>query len=136
MNTFALAKDSVLPQQTTPAILPGAPWLIAHKSMLGVNQPYKISLNDQDYVLWQNKQGEVFALSNICPHMQAPLADGWICAKRNTIACPFHGLEFNGKGKLYQNQQFSREILSDTLEIIVKGDLIWTYGGYEPKLPI
>lgn len=31
-------------------ILPGAPWLIAHKSMLGVTRPNKITLNGQDYV--------------------------------------------------------------------------------------
>lgn len=48
-------------------ILPGAPWLIAHRSMLGINKPQKISLNGQDYVLWQNQQGQVFALNNICP---------------------------------------------------------------------
>ena len=38
-------------------ILPGAPWLIAHKSMLGSNQPQKITLNGKDYVIWQNKKG-------------------------------------------------------------------------------
>ena len=48
-------------------ILPGAPWLIAHRSMLGVNKPYKITLNNRDYVLWQNRKGEVFGLDNICP---------------------------------------------------------------------
>jgi hypothetical protein len=35
-------------------ILPGAPWLIAHRSMLSMNQPHKITLNGQDYVLWQD----------------------------------------------------------------------------------
>ncbi|HEY9294838.1 MAG TPA: Rieske (2Fe-2S) protein, partial [Phormidium sp.] len=76
-------------------ILPGAPWLIAHRSLLGINKPQKISLNGQDYVLWQNQQGQVFALNNICPHLQAPLSDGWICKERNTITCPFHALEFD-----------------------------------------
>lgn len=66
-------------------ILPGVPWLIAHKSMLGVNQPNKITLNGKDYVLWQNTTGEVFALDNICPHMQAPLSQGWICRVGKTL---------------------------------------------------
>jgi phenylpropionate dioxygenase-like ring-hydroxylating dioxygenase large terminal subunit len=79
-------------------ILPGTPWLVAHRSMVGINQPYKITLNSQDYVLWQNKQGEIFALENTCPHMQAPLSEGWICESRNSIACPFHALEFDGEG--------------------------------------
>jgi phenylpropionate dioxygenase-like ring-hydroxylating dioxygenase large terminal subunit len=67
------------------AILPGAPWLIAHRSMVGINKPYKVILNGQDFVLWQNDRSEVFALDNVCPHMQAPLSNGWICKERNTL---------------------------------------------------
>ncbi|WP_318698565.1 MULTISPECIES: Rieske 2Fe-2S domain-containing protein [unclassified Roseofilum] len=117
-------------------ILPGAPWLIAHKSMLGINRPYKVTLNAQDYVLWQNPSGEVFALNNICPHMQAPLSNGWICEQHNTIACPFHAIEFDGSGHLWREGQLSQAPLADPLELIVDGDLIWTYGGFEPRFPV
>ena len=113
-------------------ILPGAPWLIAHKSMLGVNRPNKITLNGRDYVLWQNTNGEVFALDNVCPHMQAPLSQGWVCWERDTITCPFHALEFDGQGRLYQQ----KTPITSPLEIKCVGDLIWTDGGWEPKLPI
>jgi phenylpropionate dioxygenase-like ring-hydroxylating dioxygenase large terminal subunit len=118
------------------AILPGAPWLIAHRSMLGINQPYKITLNGRDYVLWQNTAGEVFALDNVCPHMQAPLSNGWICQEHNTIACPFHALEFDGQGRLYQDGRLSVQPITAMLGLTVVGDLIWTYGGLEPRLPI
>ncbi len=117
-------------------ILPGAPWLIAHKSMLGINKPHKITLNGKDYVIWQNKRGEISALNNICPHMQAPLSDGWICEERNTIACPFHALEFDCTGKLYREGKADNKASAQTLEVIVKNDCIWTYGGFEPKIPI
>jgi nitrite reductase/ring-hydroxylating ferredoxin subunit len=117
-------------------ILPGAPWLIAHKSMLGINKPNKITMNGQDYVLWQNSQGEVFALENVCPHMQAPLSNGWVCEKRNTIICPFHALEFDGQGRLYQEGQMSSSPIAKSLSCTTIGDLIWTYGNLEPKLPI
>ena len=117
-------------------ILPGAPWLIAHKSMLGINRPNQIKLNGRDYVIWQNGTGQVFALDNICPHMQAPLSNGWICKERNTITCPFHALEFDDSGRLYRDQELSRSSLAETLDLIVDGDFIWTYGGFEPKLPI
>ncbi len=120
----------------SPAILAGAPWLIAHKSMLEVNKPYKLTLNHQDYVLWKNNSGEVFALNNICPHMQAPLSDGWICQERNTIVCPFHALEFNEEGKLYREEKVDGQAITQPLELIIEGDLIWTYGGQQPKLPI
>lgn len=117
-------------------ILPGAPWLIAHRSMLGINKPYKITLNDRDYVLWQSTQGEIFALDNICPHMQAPLSQGWICESRNSIACPFHALELDGEGRLLKNGKPSGQPLAKPLELIVQDDLIWTYGGFSPRLPI
>lgn len=117
-------------------ILPGAPWLIAHRSMLGVNKPHKITLNAQDYVIWQNKKGEIFALDNICPHMQAPLSEGWVCKERDTITCPFHALEFDGQGRLYQEDKKDNQPIAKPLELIISNDCIWTYAGFEPKLPI
>jgi nitrite reductase/ring-hydroxylating ferredoxin subunit len=117
-------------------VLPGAPWLIAHRSQLGTNKPYKITLNGQDYVLWQNQQGEVFALNNVCPHMQAPLSNGWICPTRDTITCPFHALEFDGQGRLYREGKAEAQPITKPLELTVIGDNIWTYGGFEPKIPI
>jgi nitrite reductase/ring-hydroxylating ferredoxin subunit len=91
-------------------ILPGAPWLIAHRSMLGVNKPCKVTLNTQDYVLWQNPQGQIFALENICPHMQAPLSEGWICESHNAIACPFHAIEFDGTGRMLKDGKMTQSI--------------------------
>lgn len=60
-------------------MLPGAPWLLAHESMLEVNKPQKFSLYGSDYVLWKDQTGNVSALSNVCPHMGAMLSEGW-CA--------------------------------------------------------
>lgn len=118
------------------AILPGAPWLIAHKSMLGINQPKKITLNGQDYVIWQNQKGEVCAINNVCPHLQAPLSEGWVCKEKNTIVCPFHAIEFDGTGRLYKEGKQNTQPLTKSLDLIVQGDYIWTYGGFEPKLQI
>ncbi len=118
------------------SILPGAPWLIAHRSMLGINKPYKITLNNYDYVIWQNEQGELFALENVCPHMQAPLSNGWICKESNSITCPFHALEFDGKGRLIKDGKTKGESIAKSLDLIIQGDLIWTYGNCEPRLPV
>lgn len=117
-------------------VLPGAPWLVAHRSMLGINRPYKLTLNGRDYVLWQNTSGEIQALDNSCPHMQAPLSEGWICADRETLACPFHALEFDGRGCIHRNGSTSHKPSIQTLDLIMRGDLIWTYGNHPPQLPI
>lgn len=118
------------------SILPGVPWLIAHRSMLGVNKPYKITLNNCDYVIWQNLKGEVFALENVCPHMQAPLDNGWICKENNSITCPFHALEFDGEGRLIKDGKAKGEAILKSLNLIIQDDLVWTYAGFEPRLPI
>ena len=120
--------------QAQKSILPGAPWLVAHKSMLSANKPYKLTLNGKDYVIWQNGRGEVFALDNICPHMQAPLSDGWICAEQNAIACPFHGLKFDRRGQLSKAK--SSATLVQPIELTIKEDIIWTYGNLKPHLPV
>ncbi|SRR5579883_12775 len=120
--------------------LPGAPWLLAHKSMLEVNQPKKISLYGTDYVIWQDRKGEVNALPNACPHMGAMLSEGW-CHERedqtSVVTCPFHALEFDGEGCTTLPGS-NKKTLSQLkpLELIIQGDFIWSYGGYEPKIPI
>jgi phenylpropionate dioxygenase-like ring-hydroxylating dioxygenase large terminal subunit len=117
-------------------ILPGAPWLIAHRSMLSVNRPHKLTLNGQDYVLWQSDRGEIFALNNVCPHMQAPLSNGWICQERGTITCPFHALEFDGAGRFHREGKRDTQPIAQPLPLTVIGDCIWTYGDCQPRKAI
>ena len=120
-------------------MLEGAPWLLAHKSMLQINQPQKVSLYDKDYVIWKDQKGDVHALSNICPHMRAMLSEGW-CVKSDhssKIVCPFHALEFDANGCTIlpgTNQKTLPQL--QPLKLIVKDDFIWSYGHFEPKIPI
>jgi phenylpropionate dioxygenase-like ring-hydroxylating dioxygenase large terminal subunit len=125
--------------------LQGAPWLLAHRSMLKPNQPLKVALLGQDYVIWQDAQGQISALPNACPHMGAMLSEGWCVAHPNgssAIVCPFHALEFDRAGCTVLPSSSSAspgrptQPLLSPLELIVQGDLIWSYGGHAPKLPI
>ncbi|MEM8638746.1 MAG: Rieske 2Fe-2S domain-containing protein [Cyanobacteria bacterium P01_G01_bin.54] len=120
----------------TLPILPGAPWLIAHRSMLGINRPYKITLNGKDYVLWQTSTGQIYALDNCCPHRQAQLSSGWINRDRATITCPFHALEFNGAGCKVTDGVAKGSPAVAVLDLVIEEDFIWTYGGHPPQLPI
>jgi phenylpropionate dioxygenase-like ring-hydroxylating dioxygenase large terminal subunit len=121
-------------------MLPGAPWLLAHKSMLPVNQPKKISLFDRDYILWRDRLGKVNALSNVCPHMGAMLSEGW-CEPRDdgssAVVCPFHALEFDSEGCTVLPGSSKKTLPQfKPLDLMIEGDLIWTYGEYEAKIPI
>jgi len=92
------------------------------------------------YVLWQARTGKVNALPNACPHMGAMLSEGW-CHERedksSVVVCPFHALEFDGEGCTMLPGS-KKKTLSQLkpLELIIQGDFIWSYGGYEPKVPI
>jgi phenylpropionate dioxygenase-like ring-hydroxylating dioxygenase large terminal subunit len=44
------------------------------------------------------KNGEVFALRDICPHRGVPLSAGKVMAD-NTVQCPYHGWEFKADGQ-------------------------------------
>jgi phenylpropionate dioxygenase-like ring-hydroxylating dioxygenase large terminal subunit len=122
------------------SLLEGAPWLLAHKSMLEVNKPKKVSLYGTDYVLWQDRMGKINALPNACPHMGAMLSEGW-CQERDdktsVVVCPFHALEFDGEGCTIlpgSNKKTLPQL--QPLELMIQGDFIWSYGGYAPKVPI
>lgn len=136
-------------------MLPGAPWLLAHKSMLTVNKPQKISLYGADYVMWKDNAGAVHALPNACPHMGAMLSEGWCEAQSQSpqeklhlsdtlkasntsaVVCPFHALKFDPEGCTVlpgSNKKTLPQL--QPLELIIQADFIWSYGGYEPKIPI
>lgn len=121
-------------------MLQGSPWLLAHRSMLKPNQPMKISLYGNDYVLWQDRNGKVSCLPNACPHMGAMLSEGWCVTKpdgSSAVVCPFHALEFDSTGcTVLPGSDKPTKSLIQPLELIIQGDFIWSYGGYEPKIPI
>ncbi|PSB34369.1 Rieske 2Fe-2S domain-containing protein [Stenomitos frigidus] len=121
-------------------MLQGAPWLLAHTSMLVVNQPRKISLYGSDYVLWKDRSGKISALPNACPHMGAMLSEGWCQEKdhqMSTVVCPFHALEFDSDGCTVlpgTNKKMLPQL--QPLKLIIQNNFIWSYGGYEPKMPL
>jgi phenylpropionate dioxygenase-like ring-hydroxylating dioxygenase large terminal subunit len=117
------------------SMLPGAPWLLAHRSMLTTNQPRRIGLLGQDYVMWKDSTGKIQALPNACPHLGAMLSEGWCEADR--IVCPFHALAFDREGcTVLPGSQRKTLPQLQPLDLIIQGDFIWSYGGQEPRMPI
>ena len=58
----------------------------------------RVMLEDRRIALF-NLDGKYYAIDDTCPHVGAPLGEGWIDGDR--VACPMHGWEFEiktGKG--------------------------------------
>ncbi|MFG6101033.1 Rieske 2Fe-2S domain-containing protein [Leptothoe sp. EHU-05/26/07-4] len=121
------------------SMLFGAPWLLAHRSMLAVDQPRKMSLYGSDYVMWKDAIGDIHALPNACPHMGAMLSEGW-CETNSgtsTVTCPFHALAFDGKGCTVLPGSGKKTLPQlKPLKLFIQGDFIWSYGDHQPKIGI
>jgi nitrite reductase/ring-hydroxylating ferredoxin subunit/uncharacterized membrane protein len=54
--------------------------------------PVRVEVDGVGLVVCQTKPGEVSAFGEFCPHLAAPMADGWV--DRGRIVCPWHGSWF------------------------------------------
>src|SRR5436309_2803888 len=70
------------------------PALPANK--VGKKPIYWVMLGDE-LVFFRDTQGQVAALSDVCPHRGASLAEG-DCFYHGFVSCPYHGATFDGKG--------------------------------------
>lgn len=88
----------------------------------------------QDMVFFRDKDGNVCCVADQCPHRGASIGLG--CVVDGTIRCPFHGLQFDGKGKCVHvpaNGKNSKENLDrfNIRKYYVRetGDIIFVWNG-------
>lgn len=74
-------------------------WYVAEWSDTVKDKPVKVKMLGQNLVLFRDGNGKVHCLSDVCLHRGGSLSGGWT-TKRNCVACPYHGWEFNGEGKV------------------------------------
>lgn len=65
---------------------------MANVSEIAAGTGQAVEVNEQEIALF-NYQGEFYALSDICPHRGAPLAEGFLEAGK--VFCPWHCFDFN-----------------------------------------
>ena len=62
------------------------------------DKPRKITLWSKDYVVWKTKEGQYYALQDICPHRGVALSSGNL--KNGELECPYHGYKYDENGVL------------------------------------
>jgi nitrite reductase/ring-hydroxylating ferredoxin subunit/uncharacterized membrane protein len=58
-------------------------------------KPVRVEVDGVGLVVCQTKPGEIKAFGEFCPHLAAPMADGWV--DRGRIVCPWHGSWFEAE---------------------------------------
>lgn len=56
-------------------------------------KPQRVEIDGVGLVVCKTGDGEVSAFGEFCPHLAAPMADGWV--DRGRIVCPWHGSRFD-----------------------------------------
>ena len=89
----------------------------------------KFKVNEKEILLIN--QGEIFAIENLCPHMDLPLDIGQITAQ-DTILCPYHNSEFcfkSGKVKKWvgKHPDFNQHECKplNKFQVLKDTDYIW-----------
>ncbi|OBI44344.1 (2Fe-2S)-binding protein [Mycobacterium kyorinense] len=62
-------------------------------SSLQNGKPQRVEIDGVGLVVCRTGNGEVSAFGEFCPHLAAPMADGWV--DRGRIVCPWHGSRFD-----------------------------------------
>jgi len=66
--------------------------LITAKKNVPPGQVYEAEIEGENLIICQ-VSGQYYAVSNLCPHKDFPLSDGYIVD--DYIVCPLHGSAFN-----------------------------------------
>lgn len=114
-------------------------WYIAcYSNELKKNKSFETKILNNPIVLFRDENDIACAISNICSHRNVPLSDGKIC--KGKIQCPYHGWEFDGKGKctyipsLIEQSSISSSTKIKDYKVIEQDGYIWIWiGDREPK---
>ncbi len=72
-------------------------WYAALRSDQLADQPVKVRMLGQNFVLFRDTSGGARCLANVCVHRGGSLAGGKL--KGDHVECPYHGWQFNGAGQ-------------------------------------
>lgn len=56
-------------------------------------KPQRVEVDGVGLVLCRTGNGEIAAFGEFCPHLAAPMTDGWV--DRGRLVCPWHGSRFD-----------------------------------------
>ncbi len=105
-------------------------WYVAGWSSEFADDLRRVTILEQNIVMFRNSQGRVIAMEDRCPHKMLPLSKG----KRigDDIQCGYHGLTFDCAGKCVRipgQDNLPASIYVDVFAIREKNHIVWIWMG-------
>lgn len=109
-------------------------WYALKPSRLVKRVPIEVPILGHNAVVWRTKENQIALQSNVCPHRGAKLSMGKVSEDRRCIECPYHGWQFDNKGKLVDIPSCDApgvmdNVSIDTWQTVESGGLIWFCTG-------
>ena len=139
-----------IPAVVKPEVAIGGSWfaILSIGGHKGNILPVPVEVAGERLVAWNNPlNNEWSVMRDECPHRLAPLSEGRVDPLSGCIECPYHGQQFDGKGKcklIPQSEvtEFPKLANAHALPVHITGDLLWAYmtlppgqAAYYPTMP-
>jgi len=117
-------------------------YILLDSAQVKIGKPVGVTRLGEKLVFWRGQNGKVVCMRDLCPHIGARLSMGRI--KQHTIACPFHGFEFDSSGQCIvlpaygKNGIIPKALKANVYPTYEAYGFIWVYwgeAGQEPEPP-
>lgn len=112
-------------------------WYPAIASSALTDKPVRVKMLGLPFVVFRDSQGKAQCLSNVCIHRGGSLAGGKV--EGDTIACPYHGWQFNGAGtcvkipSIGKDQKIPSRARIDSYPVEERYGLVFAFLGDLPE---
>ncbi|MCH9695365.1 MAG: aromatic ring-hydroxylating dioxygenase subunit alpha [Gammaproteobacteria bacterium] len=112
-------------------------WYVAEWSKSVGNEPVRVKMLGQNFVLFRDTEGKAHCLSDVCLHRGGSLGGGW--TKDNCVVCPYHGWRYSGDGKVAyvpsEGDDFKapKRARIDSYPVEERYGMIWVFLGDLPE---
>lgn len=117
--------------------LPKDAWYVGTASVRLGTSPLAVTIHGEQIVLFRDGDDAAFAIHDRCPHRGVALSLGRV--EDGTLACPYHGWRFNGRGgcqhipSLRPDQRI-KDVSVRSYPVVEQDGHVWIWmGSGEPK---
>lgn len=100
-------------------------------------RPRRVTVLDQQFVLYRTGGGAAALLSDLCVHRGGALSDGWV--QGDSVVCPYHGWRYTPDGRCVEipanpeGRSIPPKARVDSYPVVERYGLVWAFLGDLPE---